>query len=76
MSNAFFKKTVKNVRKHRDIKLLTTETKTNYLLSEPDYHTTKCFSQNLLTREMKKKKQLFMNKSVYLGLSILEISRK
>ena len=76
MSNAVFKKTVKNVRKHRDIKLLTTETKTNYLLSEPDYHTTKWFYQNLLTREMKKKKQLFMNKSVYLGLSILEISRK
>ena len=54
MNNAVFRKTVENVRRHRDIKLATTETKTNYLVLDPDYHTTKCFSQNLLTMEMRK----------------------
>ena len=41
MNNAVFRKTVENVRKHRDIKLVTTETKRNYLVSEPNYYTNK-----------------------------------
>ena len=45
---------MKNVRKHRYIKLVTTEARRNYLVSEPNYHTAKCFSENLLSIEMKK----------------------
>ena len=47
MNNAAFRKTMKNVRKHRD-KLVTTERRRNYLVSEPNYHTTKLFTENLL----------------------------
>ena len=44
MNNALFGKTMENVRQHRDIKLVTTETRRNYLVSEPNYHTTKFFT--------------------------------
>ena len=54
MNNAVFGKTMENVRKHRDIKLVTNDTKRNKLVSEPNYHTTKWFSENLLAIEMKK----------------------
>ena len=74
MNNAVFGKTMENVRKHRDIKLVTTEKRRNRLVSEPNYHTTKCFSENLLALEMKKTK-VKMNKPIYLELSILEISK-
>ena len=74
MNNSVFKKTMENVRKHRDIKLVTTDKRRNQLVSEPNYHTTKWFSENLLAIEMKKTK-VKMNKPVYLGLSILEISK-
>ena len=47
MNNAFFGKTMENVRKHRDIKLVTKEKRRNYLASEPNYHTTKFFTENL-----------------------------
>ena len=72
--NAVSGKTMKNMRKHRDIKLVTTERRRNYLVSEPNYHTTKFFTENLLVTEMKKT-QLVMNKPVYLGLSVLELSK-
>ena len=55
-NNSVFGKTTENVRKHRDIKLVPTDKKRNKLVSEPNYHTTKCFSENLLAIEMKKKK--------------------
>ena len=55
MNNAVFGKTMENVRKHRHIKLVTTgEKKKGCLVSEPNYHTTKIFTENLLTIEMKK----------------------
>ena len=54
MNNAVFGKTMENVRKHRDIKLATNDTKKNKLVSEPNYHTTKWFPENLLAIEMKK----------------------
>ena len=54
MNNSVFGKTIENVRKHRDVKLVTTDEKTNKLVSEPNYHTTKRFSKNLLAIEMKK----------------------
>ena len=74
MNNSVFGKTMENVRKHRDIKLVTTDEKRNKLVSEPNYHTTKHFSENLLAIEMKKTK-VIMNKPVYLGMSILDISK-
>ena len=55
MNNAVFGKTMENVRKHRDIKLVTNDTKRNKLVSEPNYHTTKWISENLLATEIKKK---------------------
>ena len=58
MNNAVFRKTMKNGRIHRDIKLATTESKRNYLVSEPTYHPTKFFTENLLAKEMKKLKHL------------------
>ena len=56
MNNSVFGKIMKNVRKHRDIKLVTTNEKRNKLISAPNYHTTKRFSENLLAIEMKKQK--------------------
>ena len=43
-------------------------------MSEPNYHTTKWFSEKLLAIEIKKTK-VKMNKPIYLGLSIVEISK-
>ena len=65
---------MENVRNHRDIKLVTTDEKRNKLVSEPNYHTTKHFSENLLAIEMKKTK-VKINQPVYLGMSILDISK-
>ena len=72
MNNAAFRKRMENVRKHRDIKLVTTDKRRNGLVSEPNYDTAKWFSEKLLATEMKKTK-VNMNKPIYLGLSILEI---
>ena len=55
MNNAAFGKTWENVRKHREINLVTINKKRNHLVSEPNYHATKCFSENLLAIVMKKK---------------------
>ena len=74
MNNTVFGKTVENVREHRDIKLVTTDKRRNRLVSEPNYHTTKWFSEKLLAIQMKKTK-VKMNKPIYLGLSILQISK-
>ena len=73
MNNAVFGKTMENIRKHRDIKLVTTDKKNSKLVSEPNYHTTYLISEDLSIIEMKKTK-VKMNKPIYLGLSILEIS--
>ena len=56
MNNSVLGKTVEYVSKHRDIKLVTTSKRRNQLVSEPNYHTTKRFSKNLLVTEMKKQK--------------------
>ena len=65
---------MENVRKHRDIKLVTTERRRNYLVPEPNYYTTKFFTEYLLAIEMKRTK-ILMNKPVHLGLMILELSK-
>ena len=74
MNNSVFGKTMENIRKHRDIKLVTTDKKRSKLVSEPNYHTINLISDDLSIIEMKKTK-VKMNKTIYLGLSILEISK-
>ena len=74
MNNSVFGKTMENIRKHRDIKLVTTDRKRTKLVSEPNYHTINLISEDLSIIEMKKTK-VKMNKPIYLGLSILEISK-
>ena len=74
MINAVFGRYMGNLRKHRYIKPVTTEWRRNYLVSEQNYHTTNLFTENLLAVKMKKT-QKAMNKPVYLGLSILDLSK-
>ena len=74
MNNSVFGKTMENVRNHRDIKIVTTNKQRNKLASEPNYHTTKHISKDLLIMEMKKV-EVKMNKPVYLGQAILDISK-
>ena len=57
MNKSVFGKTMKNMSKHRDIKLVTTEEKRIKLVSEPNYRRTKYFSNNLLEIEIKKKQK-------------------
>ena len=66
INNAVFGKTMDNVRKHRYIKLTTAERRRNCLVSEPNYHTTKFFRENLLAVEMKKNKNKNKKKRRYL----------
>ena len=70
MNNSVFGKNMENVRNHRDIKLVTTDERRNKLVSEPNYHSAKHFSENLLAIEMRKTK-VIMN----LGQAILDISK-
>ena len=63
MNNALFGKIMKNVKKNGNSKLVTTERRRNYLVSKPNYHTIKFFTENLLAIEMKKCKYLWINQS-------------
>ena len=74
MNNSVFGKTMENIRKHREIKSVTTVKKRSKLVSKPNYHTINLISEDLSIIEMKKTK-VKMNKPIYLGLPILEISK-
>ena len=74
MNNAVFGKTMENIRKHRDIKLVTTNKRRSKLVSEPNYHKMNYISEDLPIIEMNKTR-VQMNKPIYLGLSILDISK-
>ena len=74
MNNAVFGNPMENVRKHRDIKLVTTDMRRNKLVSGPNCHTIKWFSENLVAIEMRKTK-VKMNKPIYVGMPILDISK-
>ena len=71
MNNTVFGK---NFRKHRDIKIVTTDKKRSKLVSEPNYHTINLISENLSIIEMRRT-NVKMNKPIYLGLPILEITK-
>ena len=72
--NSIYGKTVQNDRRHRDIKLITAEYKRNKRASEPNYHSTKCISKHLLVMEMKKI-EVKINKPIYLGQDVLDLSK-
>ena len=74
MNNSVFGKTMENVRNHRDTKIVTTNRQRNKYAWEPNYHTTKRISKNLLIMEMKKV-EVKMNKPIDLVQAILDISR-
>ena len=74
MNNAVFGKTMENVRKHRDIKLVVTSARRKKLVSEPNYHACKQFSENLIAIEMRRT-HIMMDKPLYLGQAILGISK-
>ena len=74
MNNSVFGKTMENVRNHRDIKLIVTNGRRKKLVSEPNFHTSKHFSEELMAIEMRKTK-VTMSKPVYLGQAILDISK-
>ena len=69
-----FRKTMKKVRKYRDIKFNTNYAKMNNLLSEPRYQT-EIFVINIYQRQKRKKTPQFINKPVYVGLPLLETSK-
>ena len=74
MNNSVFGKTMENIRNHRDIKLVTSDKRRKRLVSEPNYHSHKKFSDHLMAIEMKKTR-VKMTKPLYLGMSILDISK-
>ena len=74
MNNSVFGKTVENVRNHRDIKLVTTNEKRKKYVSEPNFKSSKCFGEHLMAIEMNKTK-VVMNKPIYLGQAILDLSK-
>ena len=73
MNNEILGKTIENLRKHRDIKLVTTKRRRNYLVSELNYQIKMFFAENILAIEISKT-QILMNKPVYLDLSVLDLS--
>ena len=72
MNNSVFGKTMENVRNHRDIKLVTSDKRRKRLVSEPNYYSHKKISEHLMAIEMKRVKMI---KPLYLGMSILDISK-
>ena len=74
MNNAVFGRSVRNLRRHRDIKLVTDDKKRCKLTSMPNYYTTKQFFKNVLAIEMKKTK-IKINVPICIGFTILEDSK-
>ena len=74
MNNSVFGKTMENIRKYRDIKLVTTNKRRSKLVSEPNDHTINFISEDLSIIKMKRTK-VRMNKPIYLGLPMYEISK-
>lgn len=75
MNNSVFGKTMENIRKRVDVKLVTNEKRYQKLISRPNYNHTTIFSENLAAVHMEKTKLLF-NKPIYIGMAILELSKE
>ena len=65
INNAVCGKTMENVRKYGDTKLVTTERRRNYLVSKLNYHTTNFFTENSLEIEMKKTQLLITKPDLF-----------
>ena len=74
MNNSVFGKIMENVRNYRDIKLVAFDKRRKRLVSDPNYHSQKISSDHLMAIEMKKTK-VKMTKPLYLGMTILDISK-
>ena len=74
MNNSVFGKTMENIRKHRNMKLVTTEEKYLRTVMKPNFKSGVLFGENLMCCEMGKIK-VVMNKLVYLGQAILDLSK-
>ena len=74
MNNSVFGKTMENIRKHRNIGLVTTEEKDLRTVMKPNFKSGVLFGENLMGSEMGKIKAV-MNKPVYLGQAILDLSK-
>ena len=74
MNNSVFGKTMENIRNRVNIKLVNTEEKLKKLIAKPNFRSRKIFSENLVSVHMKKT-SLTMNKPVYLGMCILDLSK-
>ena len=74
MNNSVFGKTMENIRKHRNIKLVTTKEKYLHMVMKPNFKSGVLFGENLMGCEMGKIK-VVMNKPVYLGQAILDLSK-
>ena len=74
MNNIIFGKTIQNDKNHRDIKLVTTANQRNKLASEPNLVSTKYISKDLLIMEIRKT-EVKMNKPIYLGQTMLDLSK-
>ena len=74
MNNSVFGKTMENVRSRKDIKLVSNKDKARKYAAKPNFHHLKIFSENLVAMHMKRTTLTF-NKPVYLGLSILDLSK-
>ena len=74
MNNSVFGKTMENIRNRVDVKLVNTEEKLKKLVAKPNFRSRKIFSENLVSVHMKKTR-LTMNKPVYLGMCILDLSK-
>ena len=74
MNNSLFDRSAMNVRRYRDIKLVTDDKKRFKLASMPNYYTTKQFSGNALAMEINKTK-IKMNVPIYIGFTTLEVSK-
>ena len=72
--NAVYGKTMENVPKHRDIKLVNSDERRKKLVREPNYHACKVFDENFMATEMRKT-EVVMNKPIYLGQTILDVSK-
>ena len=74
MNNSVFGKTMENIRNRVDVKLVNNENKLRKLVAKPNFRSRKIFSENLVSVHMKKT-SLTMNKPVYLGMCILDLSK-
>ena len=74
MNNSVFGKTLENIRNRVDIQLISTDKVAQKLVAKPNYNCCTFFDENLIAVHMKKTK-LYFNKLVYLGMSILDLSK-